>query len=50
MMNVAAWPPSGQLSMRPVTESGLCGLIDGRVPVDASSGCPVISRAVETGR
>ena len=24
-------------------------LIDGRVPVDASSGCPVIGRAVETG-
>ena len=48
--NVAAQPLFGLLSWRPVTGSGLCGLIDGRVPFDASSGCPVIGRAVETGR
>ena len=34
----------------PLTRAGLCGLIEGRVPVDASSGCPVIIvRAAEPG-
>ena len=50
MRHVAARPLFGPLSLRPVTRSGLCGLVDGRVPVDASSGCLVIGRAVETGR
>ena len=36
--------------LAPRHRSSLCGLIDGRVLVDASSGCPVIGRAVETGR
>ena len=50
MGHVAARPLFGLLSWRPVTGSGLCGLIDGRAPVDAVSGCLVIGRAVETGR
>ena len=50
MGHVPAWPLFGPLSWRPVTGSCRCVLIDGRVLVDASSGCRVISRAVETVR
>ena len=50
MWCVAAWPLPGPISRYPVTCAGLCGLVEGWVPVDASSGCPVIDWAVETRR
>ena len=50
MWSVAAWPLLGPVSRYPVTCAGLCGLVEGWVPVDASSGCPIIDWAVETRR
>ena len=50
MWSVAAWPLLEPISRYPVTCAGLCGLVEGWVPVDASSGCPVIDWAVETRR
>ena len=43
MGHVAARPLFGPLSWRPITGSGLCGLIDGRAPVDECKGrLPVV--------
>ena len=50
MWSVAVWPLLGPVSRYPVTCAGLCGLVEGWVPVDASSGCPIIDWAVETRR
>ena len=50
MWRVAAWPLLGPISRCSVTCAGLCGLVEGWVPIDASSGCPVIDWAVETRR
>ena len=50
MWSVAAWPLLGPISRYPVTCACLCGLVEGWVPVDASSGYLVIDWAVETRR
>ena len=50
MWSVVAWPLLGPISRYPVTCACLCGLVEGWVPVDASSGYLVIDWAVETRR
>ena len=53
IQNVEFWKKNqmnDNTSRYPVTCAGLCGLVEGWVPVDASSGCPIIDWAVETRR